>query len=141
VTLEVFTREQVSELNRRYRSPLRSAAEVTRFYQLTGGQPYLTHRGIQVMATRGLDLAAIEPELASETGFFGDHLRRVALSLAPDPELREAIRQVLQGQPCPTVESFYRLRSAGVLAGESARAARLLCRLYAVYLHEHLRSP
>jgi DNA-binding SARP family transcriptional activator len=138
VTLQGFTLEEVSELNRRYRSPLRTGAEVSRFYGLTGGQPYLTHRAVQVMATRGLDLAAIEPELASETGIFGDHLRRVALSLAPDPELREAVRQVLQGEPCPTVESFYRLRSAGVLSGEAARDARPYCRLYAVYLQEHL---
>jgi DNA-binding SARP family transcriptional activator len=138
VALEEFDLEQVSDLNRRYRCPLRTAAEVSRFTDWIGGQPYLTHRGIQVMAARGLDLAALEPQLASETGLFGDHLRRVLLSVARDPELREAVRQVLQGHPCPTVESFYRLRSAGVLTGESAREARLRCRLYAVYLKEHL---
>jgi DNA-binding SARP family transcriptional activator len=138
VALEAFEREEVSDLNRRYRCPLGTEAEVSRFYDWTGGQPYLAHRGLQVMAARGMDLASLEPQLGSETGIFGDHLRRVLLSLAQDPELREAVKQVLEGHACPTVESFYRLRSAGVLAGESAREARPRCRLYAVYLKEHL---
>jgi hypothetical protein len=64
-------------------------------------------------------------------------LRRILCSLAQSPELCEAGRQVLRGQPCPTAESFYRLRSAGVLAGERVRDARLRCRLYAAYLERH----
>jgi hypothetical protein len=43
---------------------------------------------------------------------------------------------VVEGCPCPTVESFYRLRSAGLIAGDSANDARPRCRLYAAYLKE-----
>src|SRR5207249_3518131 len=121
LALQEFDPEQVAELNRRYDSPLRTAAEVSRFHDWTGGQPYLTHRGIQSMAARGMALSSLEPQLASETGILGDHLRRVLRSLVQDSDLCEAVRQVLQGQACPSAESFYRLRSAGVLAGESAR--------------------
>jgi DNA-binding SARP family transcriptional activator len=138
VALEAFDLEQVSDLNRRYRCPLRTASEVSRFFEWVGGQSYLAHRGIQMMAARGVDLATLEPQLGSETGIFGDHLRRVLLSVTQDPELREAVKQVLEGHPCPSVECFYRLRSAGVLAGEAAREARPRCRLYAVYLKAHL---
>jgi hypothetical protein len=59
--------------------------------------------------------------------------------LARDPGLCEVVRGVLQGQPCPTAESFYRLCTAGVLAGVSAQEVRPRCRLYATYLERHLR--
>ena len=58
--------------------------------------------------------------------------------LVKDPGLCDAVRDVLRGGPCPTPESFYRLRSAGVMAGESAREARPRCRLYEAYLTRHL---
>ena len=83
-------------------------------------------------------LAALEAQATREDGIFGDHLRRLLASLAHDAELCQAVRGVLQGRPCPTPESFYRLRSAGILAGETAREARLRCRLYATYLTPHL---
>ena len=72
-------------------------------------------------------------------GLFGDHLRRILLGLSHDAELAAA-RAVLAGQPCPTSEAFYRLRSAGVLSGGSAREARFRCLLYQTYLARHLGS-
>ena len=45
---------------------------------------------------------------------------------------------VLSGQPVASSESFLRLRSAGVLSGESIREMRPRCRLYANYLKMHL---
>jgi hypothetical protein len=45
---------------------------------------------------------------------------------------------VLQGGECPADESFYRLRSAGLIAGETRHGVRPRCRLYAAYLAQHL---
>jgi hypothetical protein len=45
---------------------------------------------------------------------------------------------MLRGKPCPTPESFYRLRSAGLMTGDSASDARPRCQLYATYLEKHL---
>jgi hypothetical protein len=73
-----------------------------------------------------------------DEGVYGDHLRRILVLLARDPAMMEVVRGVLHEQPCPTPESFYRLRSAGVLAGHSPADARLRCRLYAMYLRRHL---
>jgi hypothetical protein len=50
----------------------------------------------------------------------------------------DVLRGVLHGRPCPTPESFYRLRSAGVLSGDSARHVWPRCQLYATYLARHL---
>jgi hypothetical protein len=139
LALEDFTLEQVADLNRRYGSPLSDEVEVSRYYRLVNGQPYLVNRGFQEMVTHGLDLAELEAQADRDEGIFGDHLRRMLVLLVNNPELCDAVQEVLQGRPCPNSERFYRLRSAGVLAGETAQTARLRCRLYESYLLSHLR--
>jgi hypothetical protein len=136
--LDDFSFEQLSELNRRYGSPLDEGAETARFYRLVGGHPYLVRRGLHELAARGQSLATLESEADHDEGPFGDHLRRLLLSLMQDAELGEVVRNVLRGQPCPDPESFYRLRSAGLMTGDSASDVRPRCQLYATYLEKHL---
>ncbi|HEX8845580.1 MAG TPA: AAA-like domain-containing protein [Pyrinomonadaceae bacterium] len=138
LTLEDFTFEQVAELNARYGSPLKGTAEVARFFRLLSGQPYLVRRGLHELATHDTELASFEATADRDEGPFGDHLRRILVLLAQDQELCDVVREVLRGRPCPTPESFYRLRSAGVMAGDSARDARPRCQLYSNYLERHL---
>ncbi len=129
--LEDFSFEQVAELNRRYGSPLRDRAEVARYFRLVGGHPYLVRSGLYEMAVHGLDLAALEAEADHDDGPFGAHLRRILVSLSQDPALCEAVRGVLQGHPSATTDSFYRLRSAGLITGDSVRDIRPRSQLYA----------
>lgn len=136
--LDDFTFEQVAELNQRYGFPLKNNDEITRFFRLVGGQPYLVRRGLHEMVTIGVDLTAFEAKAGTDEGPFGDHLRRILVLLAQDPALCEVVRGVLQGSPCPSAESFYRLRSAGIMSGDSARDVRPRCQLYATYLEKHL---
>jgi hypothetical protein len=138
LSLEDFTLAQVADLNQRYGAPLREHAEVERLYALVSGHPYLVRRALHELATRDLDLATLEARASADDWIFGDHLRRMLAFLSRDPGLCEALREVLRGRPCPTPESFYRLRSAGVIIGDFAREARLRCRLYASYLVRHL---
>jgi hypothetical protein len=136
--LRDFDPGQVGELNARYGSPLAGAAELSRYYRLVGGHPYLVRRGLHEMTTGGLGLDAFEAVADQDEGPFGDHLRRILVLLARDPALADVVRAVLRGGPCPAVEDFYRLRSAGVMAGESAQDVRPRCRLYETYLKRHL---
>jgi hypothetical protein len=138
LTLEDFTCSQVAELNERYGSPLKDEAEVARYYRLVSGHPYLVRCGLQEMVVRHRDLAALEAIADREDGPFGDHLRRIIASLEQDPALCEVARGILQGKSCPTQESFYRLRSAGLMSGDSARDIRPRCQLYATYLEKRL---
>ena len=133
-----FTFDQVAELNQRYGSPLQGTAEVARFFRLVSGQPYLVRRGLHELATRNTGLATFEKVADRDEGPFGDHLRRILVLLAQDAALCEVVRGLLRGQSCPTAESFYRLRSAGVISGDSGRDARSRCQLYATYLERHL---
>ncbi len=144
LVLEDFTFDQVADLNVRYGCPLRDGKEMACYYQLVGGHPYLVRRGLHEIVSRNLGGAgqrpidAFELQADREEGIFGDHLRRMLAALANDRGLCEALRAVLQGEACPTADSFSRLRSAGVLSGEAADEARFRCEVYARYLRRHL---
>jgi hypothetical protein len=137
LTLEDFMFEQVVDLNRRYGRPMKSLGEVARYYDLVGGQPYLVRCGLAEMATHGTDIAAFEARAAHDDWIFGDHLQRVRALIAGGSALSEAVQGVLRGEPCPTPKSFFRLRSAGLLAGTSGQGARMRCPVYAEYLARH----
>jgi hypothetical protein len=138
LALEDFTPEQVASLNLRHGSPLRSRQDLAAFARLVGGNPYMVRRGLHEMASRRLDLAAFQTCADRDDGLFGDLLRGVRAGISRDPAMRDAVRTILQGRPCPSSEVFFRLRSAGVLTGETAREARLRCQLYHRYLARHL---
>ncbi len=136
--LEDFTTDQVAELNRRYGEPLRSQEEVTRFHELIGGHPYLAQRGLYELVRQRIDLSAVQAQASMDEGIFGDHLRRMLISLERDPGLCDALRGFMRGEEGLTRMHFYRLRSAGVLSGTSPQDARLRCELYERYLRKHL---
>lgn len=138
LVLEDFTLDQIVELNQRYSSPLKDEAEIVRYFSLIGGHPYLAQRGFYEMTQRGLDLTAIEANADHDEGIFGEHLRRMWISLSRDATLCEAMRDVLQGKPGLAITNFYRLRSAGLLLGDSAQGAQLRCQLYKGFLKKHL---
>ncbi len=136
--LDDFDRAQVEELNRRHGSPLQSPEDVDRFRHLVGGHPYLVRKGLHEMVTRRIDIATMEQEADRDEGPFGDHLRRMLVLLARDELLCDAVRQVLEEGRCSSPDVFYRLRSAGVMAGDSHESVQPRCRIYRTYLSRHL---
>jgi hypothetical protein len=138
LTLSDFTIDQVGDLNRRYGGPLRDEHEMIRFYGLIGGHPYLAQRGLYEMARRKISLAEVEAEADHDEGLFGDHLRRMLASLERDGAMREALCGMLKGQAAPPLSRFYRLRAAGVIAGDSPERASPRCELYSRYLKSRL---
>ena len=138
LVLADFTPEQLEELNKRYGSPLRDQRELDQFYELVGGQPYLSRRGLHELASRNLSLSDFEIRAPRDEGPFGDHLRRLLVSLAEDATLCNFVREMLAGRHSTPVEAFYRLRSSGLVAGESARDMKPRCKLYELYLTRHL---
>ncbi len=138
LALDDFTPDQVAEMNRRYRSPLRNPAEVQRLIKWVGGHPFLVRRALHELVTQPLEIGALETQADADEGIFGDHLRRILVLLARDPLLADVVRSVLAGEPCATPESFYRLRSAGLVSGTSPSDMRPRCQLYAAYLRRHL---
>ena len=90
------------------------------------------------MAESDLGIVALEAQADRDDGVFGDHLRRMLGSLMSagpqDSHMSDAVRTVLKGGGGLAMESFYRLRSAGILTGNSPNDAELRCGLYRMYL-------
>lgn len=136
VRLEVddLAGEQIAELNQRFGSPLRNQEELGRFQARLGGHPYLVQRGLHELRSGGWQLADLENSSVP----FGDHLRGMVSSLRRDPGLCAAVRALLQGERGLTEESFFRLRSAGIIRGGAPDLVRIRCGLYEDYLRQHL---
>ena len=118
-----FTQNEVRQLSERY-----GVHQWEPLYDLLSGQPFLTRRGLEVLASGAM---------LDTTHAFDDHLERLLFSLTQEPTLLAALLLVLQGQVA-SVEAFFRLRAAGILVGECAGEVRLRCTLYENYLRKHL---
>jgi serine/threonine protein kinase/class 3 adenylate cyclase len=137
LVLTDFTPAQSSELNQRYGSPLKDQTELNQFYDLVAGQPYLTSRGLKELASRKSRFADLASRAIDDEGPFGDHLRRLLVSVSEDPALQQGVKDMLSGGPSTTQEVFFRLRSSGLVAGDSVRDMKPRCKLYANYLKRH----
>lgn len=136
LVLDDFDLEQVLHLNDLHGAPL-TRAEAGDLHALLGGHPYLSQRALQYLAgASGFPLLARMAD--RDDGPFGDHLHRLVILLRAEPALRDITRGVLDGHRCESADAFYRLRSAGILRGESAEEARFRCPVYASYLRRHL---
>jgi hypothetical protein len=138
VELQDFNLEQVNTLNERHGAPLADWKAVKTFHDLLGGQPFLVRRGLYELAEEHIRLDDLLARAASDDGPFGDHLRRLLVNLARNPDLTEAVKILLEGKGGLTDNHFYRLRYAGIAVGPSADAARLRCRLYENYFRHTL---
>jgi hypothetical protein len=138
LTLDDFTLEQIADLNRRYGGPLAEGQQLNRFHALVDGQPYLVRRGLDLMARERIDIDELEARADLDSGPFGDHLRRILVLLARDPELCEQVRSFLRKPFALTPEHFHRLTSAGLMAGRTRDQARFRCGIYERYLRRQL---
>ncbi len=142
LTLQDFTPQEVMTLNERYGSPLKNAEEIESLMRLVGGHPYLIRRCLHAMTVEGVSLSEIQRSGASDEGMFGDHLRRICYLLlnydGADRDLAESVRQLLAGTIEIPSEHFFRLRSAGLLVGESRSQPRFRCAIYEDYLKANL---
>ena len=136
--LSDFTIEQVDELNRKYGEVLKGIDELRAFYELVGGQPYLVRKGLDVLARGEMQFDELAAQANRDEGPFGDHLRRILVSILNAKGLDDAIRRILQTGACPDEESFYKLRTAGLVSGSSPASLHFRCSIYRSYLEHHL---
>ncbi|MGH9754902.1 MAG: AAA-like domain-containing protein [Blastocatellia bacterium] len=138
IRLDDFDEAQVTELNERHGGVLKTAGEIEELMKLLGGQPYLIRQALYALATdAGLSLAKLKKIAPSESGPFGDHLRRYNWLLQESGELKDALRRVLRDNRCDDERLFQRLRAAGLIRGETRHDAKIRCQLYAEYFKKH----
>jgi hypothetical protein len=136
VELVDFTLEQISELNRRYHSPL-TETQVTQLFELLGGHPYLTRRALYLVASRRDTLIELIADACEDDGPFGDHLRNYLFRMGDQEKLKAGLVQVIKYQRCPDEHIFFRLRGSGLVKRiENAVIPRN--QLYADYFRKRL---
>lgn len=133
VELADFSPSQVAELNARQGAPMPSAGELDRFFELVGGCPYLVRRGLDALASGHLNLETLMRTAADPDGVFGGHLQLMLRTVRADPALARGLMDMAQSGDVPR-DLFVRLRSAGILAGDSEAAPRFRCGLYRRFL-------
>ena len=138
IELGDFSLDEVTEMNRRYGSPLSTEPDVAKLYELVGGHPYLVRRCLHELVTTGSSIAELRARVQSSDTLFNDHLGRMRLALLQDTDLLASLREYLSNGSLPLVDDFVRLRSSGLVMGESPRSMSLRCRLYEIYLRRNL---
>ncbi|MCW3098378.1 MAG: hypothetical protein JWL77_3996 [Chthonomonadaceae bacterium] len=138
ITLEDFDPVQCAELLRSYGLKTTNDVEQQNLRELLGGHPYLLARGLQEMRDRDIDSAAFAQLALRPDGPYHDHLEGILRLLSADANLHTDLRSVLDGHPCSPA-GFFRLRTAGILSGNSVEDAHLRCGLYARYFGLYLR--
>lgn len=134
VPLVDFTYDKFPELNERNGSPLGNERALLDFHELVGGHPYLIQTGLSAL-TRGV--ATLETLRASVTnldGPFGNHLKGLRTTVEGDEVLREGLRVALSGKlNTLSLNTFHRLRTAGLLIGDSPVDARFRAKVYEIF--------
>ena len=138
VLLGDFTFDQIQSLNQKHGSPIRSAEDLESLIALVGGHPYLIRQALYALVSRSLSLEELIRSAPREDGIFDDHLRRNLWFLRQDPALRKALLSIIHGGGCEGEEDFQRLRSGGLISGDTRNTAHPRCELYAIYMKEHL---
>ena len=137
IQLQGFDVEQTEELNRRYGAPL-ALGEVRALHGLVSGQPFLTRRALDVVKRGVMDFPALMEQSGRDDGPFGDHLKRILVSVSQLPEVLESLRTSLENPNLRDAEGFHRLVSAGVMYQTGDNKIAFTCELYRRYFETHL---
>lgn len=134
--LEDFDKSQVGELNRRHGAPV-SETDFPELVNLLGGHPYLTRKALYHLVADQISWGDLMRVVALDNGPFGDHLRRHHWLLRDKPELRAALKQVIETQSCSDEMARFRLLQAGLVKGSGDDYA-CRCDLYRIYFEDKL---
>jgi predicted Ser/Thr protein kinase len=135
--LQGFDLEQTEELNRRYGNPL-TPAEVQALRALIAGQPFLTRRALDVVKRGAMDFPTLLSQADRDDGPFGDHLKRILVSVSQLPEVVEVLRSSSGTSQLKDASGFHRLVAAGIMLQTGNNEIAFTCELYRKYLGLHL---
>ncbi len=136
--LDDFNIQQVVDLNGRYGSPLTNYQDVERFYALLAGQPFLTRRALDTLATGKYDFGTLIEDADRDDGPFNDHLKRILVSVSRLPAVVENVQLMLAGKTSSSRDAYYRLLASGVIKQGRDGHPVFRCELYERYLRRHL---
>lgn len=133
IDLEDFTLEQVQDLNQRHGMPL-NEPELLDMMTLLGGHPYLVRQALYTLVDEGITWVEMARVATTEAGPFSSHLRQYIWRLWDNPQLVEAIKNILLNkQPYADQITLTRLNAAGLIRQDESGRYRCRCQLYDTY--------
>ncbi|MDA0866100.1 MAG: AAA-like domain-containing protein, partial [Cyanobacteria bacterium] len=150
IDLQEFTPDQVTNLAERHGLQW-SAAQIQQLMTLVGGHPYLVRVAFYYIVQRQLTLDQLLDSAPTESGIYGDHLRRHLWNLHRNDTLAQAFSQVLAEQNPVSMESekafklhslgLVRLKGNGVIPRFDLYRKYFSDRLYPSPAHSSLGDP
>lgn len=129
--LPVFTLEQTMALAQAY--GLRKADGGLRsLHSLVNGHPYLLQLAFYSLHQGELSLADLLKTAPTQAGIYSHHLRRLWQTLKDQPDLRQALAQVIEAPSILDPTLAYQLESMALVQLEG-NVAEMSCELYEVY--------
>lgn len=116
IKLQEFTKDQVTDLASRHGLHWTSS-QTEQLMTLIGGHPYLVRLAFYYLSRQQITWEELLNDAPTESGIYGDHLRRHLWSLQHNETLAQAFIQVLDGQGPVCLESEYafKLHSLGLV--------------------------
>ncbi|MDR3689194.1 MAG: AAA-like domain-containing protein [Fimbriimonas sp.] len=141
IPLQPFNLDQIWDLNGRYGKPLLGLSDAETLHQLVGGQPFLVRRALDAIARGQVDFGELVANADRDDGVFGDHLKRILLSVTQLPSVLSALRQSLTHPDMSAqADGIQRLLAAGVLKQLPDNRLVLANELYRRYLSAQIRE-
>jgi hypothetical protein len=145
IKLESFNLSQVNELARRHginwTDTKEGEAYLRSLLKMTNGHPYLVRLALYELARQQVSIEKLLQEAALESGIYSNLLRDHLLALQKNPDLGEAMRQLIMADNSTKLDSLaaYKLESTGLvnLTGDSAAIS---CDLYRLYFRQRLQQ-
>ncbi len=137
IPLGDFTLAQATELCERHGFDTWNGPDRQVLTDLMGGHPYLLSRALVEIQARSATPQEFASIASAPDGPFHDHLHCILKHILADDGLRIDLLATLSGQPC-SEHGFFRLRSAGVISGDSPNEPRMRCGLYSAYFSRNL---
>ncbi|MGI0486368.1 AAA-like domain-containing protein [Pantanalinema rosaneae CENA516] len=136
IDLPEFTLEQMHDLAGRYQLQL-TTDNIQQLRYLISGHPYLVQVAFYALAYRGLSLEYLYKTAVTESGVYSDHLRRYLWQLNSQPELIEAIKQIVKADRPVRVDPSvgFKLQALG-LVNPVGNEVVPRCHLYRQYFGE-----
>jgi hypothetical protein len=138
IELPEFTPEQVKDLAKR-RGLAWDISQILQLMEMIGGHPHLIQLAIYSLTHQGGKFEQILQTASTESGIYGDHLRGHLWNLQEHPELRTAMKKVVDSTTPVQLEPMqaFKLQSLGLVRLEGNNV-KPWCNLYARYFCDRL---
>ncbi len=140
VNLPEFNPEQVKDLAQRYGLDW-SDDELEQLRVLVGGHPYLVQVALYKITQGHMTLNQLLQKSATQSGPYGDHLRRNLWNLEQHPELAAALYEVVTTNRSIELQPTlgFKLNNMGLVRIEGNKV-KSCCNLYSQYFRDRLRG-